>query len=37
MKSRPQAIFVVRTGLLYDDGEVTDEHGNALGNIYDEI
>jgi hypothetical protein len=23
--------------VIYDDGTVTDEHGDALGNIYDEL
>jgi hypothetical protein len=23
--------------IIYDDGMVTDEHGDVLGNIYDEI
>ena len=23
--------------IIYDDGMVTDEHGDALGNIYDEL
>ena len=23
--------------LIYDDGQVTDEHGEPLGNVYDEI
>jgi hypothetical protein len=23
--------------IIYDDGMVTDEHGEPLGNIYDEI
>ena len=23
--------------IIYDDGTVTDEHGDALGNIYDEL
>jgi hypothetical protein len=23
--------------IIYDDGMVTDEHGDDLGNIYDEI
>ena len=23
--------------IIYDDGTVTDEHGDALGNIYNEI
>ena len=23
--------------IIYDDGTVTDQHGDALGNIYDEL
>jgi hypothetical protein len=23
--------------IIYDDGMVTDEHGDVLGNIYDEL
>jgi hypothetical protein len=23
--------------IIYDDGTITDEHGNPLGNIHDEI
>jgi hypothetical protein len=30
-----------RTGadrvIIYDDGAVTDEHGEALGNVHDEV
>jgi hypothetical protein len=37
MKLSTRAIFVLRTVIIYDDGMVTDEHGDALGNIYDEL
>jgi hypothetical protein len=37
MELRPRAIFVLRTAIIYDEGTATDEHGDALGNIYDEF
>jgi hypothetical protein len=38
MKLSARAIFVLRIALsYYDDGMVTDERGDVLGNIYDEI
>jgi hypothetical protein len=37
MKLRPRAIFVLRIASSFDDGTITDEHGEHLGNIYDEL
>ena len=37
MKLRPRAIFVLRIASSYDDGTITDEYGEHLGNIYDEL